>query len=87
MKFGSEEYIIPVFLLLLLLLLDKNGLLESRLTREGDSIHLGTRGIAELVRCIKFCVYTRWLGEKRRECEINHQRPPTSTHDPQGPAC
>ena len=39
--------------------LDNRNLLSVRLTREGDQIHLGPRGICKLVTLIKTCVYLR----------------------------
>ena len=44
--------------------LDNKGLLEQRLVRPNDKIHLGKRGIAKLVRYLKVCVYRREKYEK-----------------------
>ena len=43
---------------------DSKGLLDSRLVRPNDKIHLGKRGIAKLVRYIKVCVYKREKYDK-----------------------
>ena len=43
---------------------DRQGMLDARLVRPNDKIHLGDRGIARLVRYIKVCVYTREKYEK-----------------------
>ncbi len=39
--------------------LDDNGLLSIKLARQGDKIHLGSRGIARLDTYIKTCVFRR----------------------------
>lgn len=39
--------------------LDRRGLLDSKLTRDGDSIHLGNVGLCRFVRLIKDCIYRR----------------------------
>ena len=44
---------------------DNQGLLASRLTRNGDSIHLGPRGIAKFVSHLKYCVFTRETSERK----------------------
>ena len=38
---------------------DRQGLLDSKLIRQNDKIHLGKKGIAKLVRYIKVCVFRR----------------------------
>ena len=38
---------------------DRQGLLDSKLIRQNDKIHLGKRGIAKLVRYLKVCVFRR----------------------------
>ena len=43
---------------------DNQGLLDSRLVRPNDDIHLGKRGIARLVTYLKVCVYRREKYEK-----------------------
>ena len=43
---------------------DRQGMLDAKLVRPNDKIHLGDRGIARLVRYIKVCVYTREKYEK-----------------------
>ena len=47
--------------------LDRKGLLDLRLTRNGDDIHLGKHGIAKFVRCIKQWVYVREREERTRQ--------------------
>ena len=43
---------------------DRQGLLDAKLVRPNDKIHLGDKGIARLVRYIKVCVYSREKYEK-----------------------
>lgn len=50
--------------------LDTKGLLAVNLTRNGDDIHLGSRGLARYVRSIKHWVYIREKHERQR-----HGRP------------
>ena len=44
---------------------DNQGLLSYKLTRNGDAIHLGPRGIAKFVSHIKYCVFSREANERK----------------------
>ena len=57
---------------------DNKGLLAMNLTRNGDEIHLGNRGLSKFVSCVKHWVYVREKLERTR------QRKPGQTvgHDP-----
>ena len=63
---------------------DNSGLLDSRLVRPNDKIHLGKRGIAKLVTYLKVCVFRRekfekhMLGHPKQEStpqEVGHSWP------------
>ena len=64
-------------------LLDQRHLLDNKLTRDGDSIHLGNFGITKFVRLIKEAVYHRERAELN---SVNQQRypetPSTGLHRP-----
>ena len=46
---------------------DNKGLLAMNLTRNGDEIHLGNRGLSKFVRCVKHWVYVRERLERTRQ--------------------
>ncbi len=45
--------------------LDNKGLISIKLTRDGDDIHLGEKGIALLVRKFKLWIFEREVIERR----------------------
>ena len=45
--------------------LDRNGLLSLNLVRNNDDIHLGAKGIAQFVRCMKLWIFEREVRERR----------------------
>ena len=47
--------------------LDKNGLLNSRFTRDNDTIHLGSRGLSVFIRIIKNSIFARDKAEGQSE--------------------
>ncbi len=55
--------------------LDSKSLLSHKLTRDGDDIHLGDKGVALFVRMFKLWVYEREVME-RRESESKSTRHP-----------
>ena len=60
---------------------DRQGLLDAKLVRPNDKIHLGVKGIARLVRYIKVCVYSREKYEKYTT--FHRQQDQESTPTPQ----
>ena len=46
---------------------DNKGLLAMNLTRNGDEIHLGNRGLSKFVSCVKHWVYVRAKLERTRQ--------------------
>ena len=58
--------------------LDRNLLLSHDLTRNGDSIHLGRKGIARYVSFIKLLVYKREKRESSRSVQEQAPAPPGS---------
>ena len=62
--------------------LDMNMLLSLPLTRNGDSIHLGPKGIAIYVSCMKRVIYQREVCEKRSS---SRRQPQARRADPKGP--
>ena len=59
--------------------LDRNGLLDSKLTRNNDDIHLGKRGIAQYVSMMKTCVFNKLKSRK-------YPKQPQETNLSRGPA-
>lgn len=55
--------------------LDRQGLLDIRLTRNNDTIHLGKKGIAMYVSMMKSCVFKK----------LKSSKPPLETGDTSGP--
>ena len=45
---------------------DSKGLLSLNLTRSGDNIHLGVKGIARYVRCVKEWIFYAEKCDKQR---------------------
>ncbi len=50
----------------MLLFVDSKGLLALNLTRNGDDVHLGSKGIARYVRSVKHWIYIREKHERQR---------------------
>ena len=62
--------------------LDKKNLLSEDLTRNGDPIHLGDKGMAKYVRCVKFWVFEREKHEGRSN-RSNGQPPGSRSRSPE----
>ena len=57
---------------------DNQGLLSYKLTRDGDTIHLGPRGIAKFVSHIKHCVFIREASERKFSNTFSNKRASSS---------
>ena len=64
-------------------MLDNHGLLAMNLTRGGDAIHLGTRGVAKFVSLIKCSVYESEIKEKRMRGNERKQHSAVSSGSPE----
>jgi hypothetical protein len=62
--------------------LDKKNLLSEEFTRNGDTIHLGDKGMAKYVRCVKFWVFEREKCEGRSN-RSNGQSPVGRSRSPE----